>query len=312
MRNNPAERWARWFGRFFPPALAPLSILLLLSLRVRIADYGWTEERYIGVVAALWIFGWAMLFTFRRAAGIRWIPASLAVIALLVGYGPWSAGAVSKRSQTSRTIALLSNYNLWNGNSAQPAGVRLDLPHDDGVSLRSNIQYLASMHGEPTLRSLFGHLGSSPRSERSNGWGGANAIIEALNINIAKDELSYRSYARSHELPMDVSGFRRAWPETSVYRGKNPSGEPRTLGDLQVGFEDGELKAWLNGSAKEVVPLTALVAKLPLDGQLDAAQSQLDFTVAGRAFRIFIISMSFDAKAAGGAPTAIQFILLER
>lgn len=36
LREDPAERWAYWFGRISPPALGPLAVLLLLSLRVRI------------------------------------------------------------------------------------------------------------------------------------------------------------------------------------------------------------------------------------------------------------------------------------
>lgn len=55
LRRDASEKWAVWFGRVFPPALGPLAALLLLSVRVRISDYGVTEERYAGVVASLWI-----------------------------------------------------------------------------------------------------------------------------------------------------------------------------------------------------------------------------------------------------------------
>src|SRR5437867_4475827 len=54
LRSRPEEKWARWFTTNFPRALAPLSVLLLISVLIRAREYGITEARYIGIVAALW------------------------------------------------------------------------------------------------------------------------------------------------------------------------------------------------------------------------------------------------------------------
>ncbi|MGH7936185.1 MAG: hypothetical protein ACREF8_04170 [Chthoniobacterales bacterium] len=74
LRFREQETWTRWYTRNFPRALAPLIVLLLLSLRVRIADYGFTEERDLGVVAGFWIMSWSLVLSLgavRRFAGFR-------------------------------------------------------------------------------------------------------------------------------------------------------------------------------------------------------------------------------------------------
>ena len=84
LRSRPDEKWARWFTTNFPRALAPLAVLLLISVQIRAREYGITEARCMGIVATLWIFAWTMVFILRRNAGIRWIPSSLAIIAVVM------------------------------------------------------------------------------------------------------------------------------------------------------------------------------------------------------------------------------------
>jgi hypothetical protein len=155
LRSRPEENWARWFTTNFPRALAPLAVLLLISVQIRAREYGITEARYIGIVAALWIFAWAMVFILRRNAGIRWIPSSLAIIAVLCALRPWNAGEISKMSHLKRLKSMLQTHGIWKDGHAQAPSQTVELSKAEETSLRSTINYLVGTHGGATIKRIF-------------------------------------------------------------------------------------------------------------------------------------------------------------
>lgn len=313
LREGPSEKWTARFGRIFPPALAPLSILLLLSLRVRINDYGWTEERYIGVVASLWIFTWSLVFALRRRAGIRWTPASLAVIAVAVAYGPWSAGAVSKRSQLSRLVTMLKKHGLWTGTAARAADTPIELPKNEGTDFRSTVEYLVRMHGMTSVQSLFADVLSHEKWANLEHWNRGSTIMHALHVRVASEETP-GTYFRQADLPIDITGFRRTWPMTAIYAVAIDKWNPQKFGDLRLGFDGGVLKIAIGDDATpQPVPLDQFVAQLPNTGAaLTEEQSHIDFSNGGRNFRLVVNSVTLWRKTGRVEVKNIHFLLLER
>lgn len=249
LRTAAGEKWAPWFGRNFPRALAPLSILLLLSVRLRVVDYGFTEERYLGLVAGFWILSWSLVFIVRQRAGIRWIPLSLGVIACLAAFGPWSAGAISKASQLHRVVTILKAEGLWANGRARSATTSRGVPRDRVEKLTSSLNYLLRMHGDRPIRSIFSSLLNTANLEP---WNGAKKIVDSLgfhesvvqtkshspNVTKAPAEQQLR---RDTRVPLPLSGYRRLW-EVGLYNGKTSPWSPAQFGDLAVGLDSGVLK----------------------------------------------------------------------
>ena len=129
LRDDAANLWIRRYARGFFTALAPLLIVLVIALLRRTSDYGITEPRYYGVALAIWLALVVAYFLSRRE-DIRIIPSTLAAVALLTTFGPWSATSVSIRSQ----IAQLSRRAAV-ASPSDPNG-------DQANSVRSITQYL--------------------------------------------------------------------------------------------------------------------------------------------------------------------------
>jgi hypothetical protein len=99
------------FLRLLPALLLPLTALALWAVLIRVEQHGWTEFRYLRVLAVLLLGAFAAAGSwrlFRRLLPpLAWLPASTAALLLLAAVGPLSAPAVSYRSQQARLTALL-------------------------------------------------------------------------------------------------------------------------------------------------------------------------------------------------------------
>ena len=105
---QPARSWSTWFQRI----LAVLLILLWVALGQRIADYGFTELRVLGFYLGLFLTVVTVYFLVRPNAGIRVVPAVLALLALSITVGPFKASSWAFRSQYARIerIAAANGY----------------------------------------------------------------------------------------------------------------------------------------------------------------------------------------------------------
>ena len=95
---QPARSWSTWFQRI----LAVLLILLWVALGQRIADYGFTELRVLGFYLGFFLTVVTVYFLVRPNAGIRVVPAVLALLALSITVGPFKASSWAFRSQYAR------------------------------------------------------------------------------------------------------------------------------------------------------------------------------------------------------------------
>lgn len=136
---DPANRWARLWTRWFHALLLPLCVLLGVAIARRVSDYGLTEGRYAVVVAALWLPLQAAWFLAGRRS-LRAIPASLLVLALLCGWGPWGAFDASRRAQVARLEATLASLRAVPG---APLG---HVPESAAARIRGAVSYLCEAH----------------------------------------------------------------------------------------------------------------------------------------------------------------------
>lgn len=140
LRADPEEGWIRVYARWLFIGLIPAALMLLAAFWKRILPYGLTELRTLGFVLGLWLLGIAILFTVRRAASIRVIPVSLAIILLAMLYGPLGLTNLSLRSQQDRFRSLVttSSTNAEHAREAS-AALRFLMDHDAEEEIASAI-----------------------------------------------------------------------------------------------------------------------------------------------------------------------------
>jgi Domain of unknown function (DUF4153) len=106
-------RPVRWFIRSWFWLMVIPTILLIVAVSQRIAQYGVTPERYFLCLFAIWLA--AMVVYMGAARGkidLRAIPACLAVALLLSSFGPWGTTSVSIRSQLGEFYRVLNSKGV--------------------------------------------------------------------------------------------------------------------------------------------------------------------------------------------------------
>ncbi len=142
--DETGGRRAVLFRRLFPALLVPLALVLLLAMRVRVQEYGFTAWRVAGCYLGVWILGFGLLYSMRPSTATWWIAASLAALLAVAAAGPASLNAVALRSQQARVEGILDRLGVWE----RDAGDRvLEVSGRDGADLKSALQYLlAAQH----------------------------------------------------------------------------------------------------------------------------------------------------------------------
>jgi Domain of unknown function (DUF4153) len=311
LRRRQEERWAVWFTKNFPRALAPLSILLLLSVQLRVREYGVTEQRYLGIVAAVWILVWAFVFILRRNCGIRWVPLSLALICLFAAFGPWSAGAVSKASQLGRVRRVLQEHGLWADNRAKPADRTIVLPDKESADLQSTLSYLIETHGGNTIKSIFETAVPKRDWTKLNRWSSASEIIDALKIHNLKT--GFHAVYRKRDTAIDIEGF-RSLCHIENYGRRDWQSDVFRCNGVAIGLEDGVLKIVIGDEkAPQPVPLDKLFnGILDSDSEVPDEKLTVDYQRGERAFRLIFNSLSFSRNPEGPRINSCSLYLLER
>ncbi len=186
-RDRADSRWVDGYSRWFWVALLPAVGMLLMAVWLRIHQYGVTERRYFLAGLALWLGAIALYYAITGSRNIRIIPTSLGVLAVVTFAGPWSAYAVSRRSQLGRFRQLLSASGIAvdPGHQAPPRAISFDRRRE----LSSVVRYLVQMHGPSSLRSISDTLpvlAAHPPAVRDAGAGtddpGARAVLERLGV----------------------------------------------------------------------------------------------------------------------------------
>jgi len=198
VRDNAGNQWVRGYARWFWVALMPSIIMLFFAIGQRIAQYGVTERRYFVLVLAIWIAVVAVRFAITRSKRIRFVPVSLAAIALLTSFGPWGAYSTARRSQLDRLQQVLEAA----GASAFPvtSAATLQASPETARQLSDIVRYLSTTHSVGAARALLDPpiaQDSIPAGARGQAAQHARAVVEALGM---------RYYQ-----PWEMNGIQDSW-----------------------------------------------------------------------------------------------------
>ena len=156
--------WRHWFWL----TLGPVALLFLAAYK-RITQYGVTEDRYLVVLAGVWLCAMAIWFAARRGArDIRIIPLSLCVLLLIASFGPWGAVGWSVRDQIAELAQLLETAGRMKDGQIIPEENKSNLPDDKARSVRSILQYLRRHERLEEIETWFANIPDSPFSKAAN------------------------------------------------------------------------------------------------------------------------------------------------
>lgn len=185
LEEREEHAWVKTFTRGFYVALMPAVVMLWLAIWKRVGQYGITERRYFLIVLSVWLGGIAVYYIFSRSRSIKLIPATLCALAILTFAGPWSAYAVSERSQRDRLVTALERNELFVDGTLRAA--TRPVSDADRKEISAGFRYLLETHGAASVRPWLGDsmsraVGAVGAGNSARAESGARAIVTAMNV----------------------------------------------------------------------------------------------------------------------------------
>jgi hypothetical protein len=277
--NEPGNTWMKKFGRWYYIVLIPLVGLLFYAIIVRMSDYGITINRYIVILLGIWLTIVSVYFIVGKT-NIKFIPVSLAIMMLLVSFGPWGMFSVSERSQVKRLRTILEeskilvdgkikNEVLWNPDSIPKLlplnkedlndEVLVDSLHNEVYSI---IDYLDDHHGFSAVRDWYTQDIDSilkVSNEKNDRWSRLherNVYMRTLGL---ADEMKYESDYEGFYYSSDADRYDRAIPVQGFdyYISRNFSWPHYGEGRFIFEVDDGEFATRIGPTLKNLFTLTS-------------------------------------------------------
>ena len=198
--------WRHWFWLTAVPV-----VLLFLAAFARIGQYGVTDERYLVVLAGIWLASLAVLFTVRRDdRDIRLLPLSLCLLLGLASVGPWGTAATSVRSQTAELAALLEKHGRLKGGRIAEVTFDDRLPASDAKRVNSIVAYLWRGNRLDAIAPWFSGRSDDPFAKDMAKPPRPKRIAELIGVRTAIRSSSRTgsvAYAPDRPAHLDVDGF---------------------------------------------------------------------------------------------------------
>ena len=135
---------------FFKLLILPI-IAQFIAIIMRIHQYGFTEQRYLVLIAALW-FGFLSIGFILNKIQLKHIALSLAFLLFFATWGLWGMTSVSSYSQTSRLENLLVKNDILVDGKIVESEERKNISFDDRKSISSIVSYLTRYNGPNRAR----------------------------------------------------------------------------------------------------------------------------------------------------------------
>jgi hypothetical protein len=210
---------------------------------MRIDQYGWTEFRVMRAIAVAALAAlaaaaaWQLLR--RRAFALHVVPIALAIVFVLAAAGPWSAPAISRRSQVRRLDAALASARVTGEITAAQRANPRTIPAELYDQIQGSAHYLLGHFGRESLPDAIArHVRSTDQGVEI---GGMLALVRAPSTDARTTQFGFGS------LP---HGVRLSTGSADVYRidfpwRTGPDGPPRDA-VMAVGQDSMRLQLNLN------------------------------------------------------------------
>ena len=191
--NQNENSWIKKSSKAYYFALIPLLVILYIAIFMRIDDYGITINRYIILILGVWLTI-LCLYTAIGKTNIKFIPTSLALIAILISFGPWGMFSVSEKSQVKRLEKILTQSKVLVKGKVQNETIlgKENITNQYGIDKFANEKLLSdSLHNE--VKSILDYLDDHHGFSLIRKWYKQN-IDSIISIKDNKKGNSYLNY----------------------------------------------------------------------------------------------------------------------
>lgn len=199
--------WQKGWQRYGFLVILPFLAVYFFSLYQRIAQYGVTELRYMGVWLGVILFGLSLYYFFSSRKRFQVFFASFSLVAFVFSMGPLGVFEVSLASQKDRLETLLTEAGaLENGQLKVVEDTALVTEYESDIS--GVVEFFASRERMDVLEEWT----SLDLSNNSDYEGKAQMFMNAIGMeyNYWDDPLFEQSrfdYSVNHLSTFDVSGY---------------------------------------------------------------------------------------------------------
>lgn len=326
IRNEEGNTWIQTFSKWYFRALFPLIILLGLAIWRRVTEYGITEERYIVLALALWLFLTALYFLFSKAKNIKFIPVTLSIIALVAAFGPVSMFKVSEWSQVSRLRTLLLQEGILVDGKIKPMAGKVT--EESLVEVSAITDYLARHHGFEEIEDWFtSGLNEAAEVDGSGSWDVwqrqinlRNAVLEQMGleytVNVKTDSELYFGYRlndyTAYSQVFAISGYDYA-VEAAFHKDLQKQELKLGATPLVLTLEEDVLFIALEKETLQL-DLAPIIKKLAATERISSNRQELTYTLAGQEAEVKIILKELNGtkRKAGNEIQNLEVLLLIR
>jgi len=150
-RSSKYKKWI-WI------AILLQTLLLGLSIFLRIEQYGITENRYFIALMGVWLVFTSLYFILYKNALFKWIFLALSLLIISTQVGPFSAHKVAQKSQVKQLSKLLSQ----NPKLTEESDLNIR------YQISSSIDYLYTKHGIDSLMPVLPEVVSAFKLQNNN------------------------------------------------------------------------------------------------------------------------------------------------
>lgn len=196
-------------------ATLPLMIVYFLAIKMRIEEYGWTDNRYIVVAFGIWIVINCCIYLFAKR-DIRWIFGSFTIIALMSvlipGVRMFDVGVASQRDRLMDFFE--ENGMIENGQIvASPELIQAE------YSIQSILSYLQN---RGALDSVLDDLADPVDTSDLEQWEVSDTVLRSLNIQTYSrydepmgESVSVLDIQQDTKQSYEISGYTQMLPFNS-------------------------------------------------------------------------------------------------
>lgn len=145
------------FRKYFSYIALPQTIMLFYAIYLRIAQYGWTIDRYLVVSFGIGILFFALYTILSKSKHLIVYPLAFVVVILISITGPWGMSNVSVNSQIGQLEKRLTSLGIYNeGQITKITDEQVEsAARDDLESAVSIVRYLCGNHGCDSMEKLL-------------------------------------------------------------------------------------------------------------------------------------------------------------
>jgi hypothetical protein len=211
--NQTEHKWIKKVSKGYYFLLFPLLIIFFIAIFIRINEYGITINRYVILLLGIWLTI-ICVYTSIGKTNIKFIPTSLAVILLLVSFGPWGMFSISEKSQKNRLKIILEQASILAGNQVknETIWIKDSLPELNSKNKFCNDKYLNdSLHNE--VMSILDYLDNHHGFSSIRSWYSQD-LDSIVNYLILKD-IDTR-YCNEAKIYMESLGLNYEYIESEI------------------------------------------------------------------------------------------------